>query len=37
LDRAARAAFAADHGLDPRDVEAVADEYGDEGVLVRGA
>jgi hypothetical protein len=37
FDRAARAAFAADHGLDPRDVEAVADEYADEGVLVRGA
>jgi hypothetical protein len=36
FDRAARAAFAADHGVEPGDVETVADEYVEEGVLLRG-
>lgn len=37
LDRAARAAFAADHELEPGDVEAVVEEYAAEGVLLRGS
>jgi hypothetical protein len=36
LDRAARAAFAAEHELEPGEVEAVVDEYRADGVLVGG-
>jgi len=37
LDRAALAAFAADHELEPGDVETVVEEYAAEGVLLRGS